>query len=107
MFAGRVVFLPVFACAALLWPGSVAVAADATLFIKARLVRCITQAERHTMCDSENLCCDLINGSQGPEATRVSYTLPPSSDAVWIGGRPANALLQKEKMRFSREGPDS
>lgn len=67
-----------------------AAAAEATLMIKVRLVRCITQNERKFMCDSENLCCEFIEGfdHEADVAERHANRLQPSDASIWISDAP-------------------
>jgi len=37
-----------------------ACAAEALFPIKVTLIRCVTQAERVNMCDTRQMCCDLV-----------------------------------------------
>jgi hypothetical protein len=64
-------------------------AVDATLTIKVRLVKCISPLERRTMCSSENLCCEFIDGfaATTPRQERLetlAMSSVPRADAIWI-----------------------
>lgn len=68
-------------------PIQAARAAEATLSIKVRLVRCITQKERQNMCDSESLCCNLIEYFAESEKEKdIRLALAPSPNSIWISG---------------------
>ena len=77
------------------WPLHLAAAAEATLMIKARLVRCVSQNERKFMCDSESLCCEFIDGfdEDAAEAERLTSRLIPTTASIWISAA-APALSQ-------------
>jgi len=51
-------------------------AAEDSLPIKARIVRCVTQQERAAMCASESLCCALLDNLIADQNTT---TTEPSS----------------------------
>ena len=81
---------------ALLASVSSAWAADDTLQIKVRLVRCVTPDERLYFCGDEGLCCDYLEPdmisreplSEGPQAgATVLKTYPdpaPEKRFVWL-----------------------
>lgn len=76
---------------ALMAQAGTARAVDATLNIKVRLVKCISQQERRTMCSSEDLCCHYVDGpvsgfspAPGQQLGRLETPSVPSPDAIWI-----------------------
>ncbi|HEY8190893.1 MAG TPA: hypothetical protein VIG74_00610, partial [Alphaproteobacteria bacterium] len=97
MFEGQarrkaVLFSFIFA-AMLMAQAGTARAVDATLNIKVRLVKCVSQQERRAMCSSENLCCQYVNGPisgffRVPDQQLSSLETPsvPSPNAIWISG---------------------
>lgn len=79
-----------------------AMAADAVLPIKARFFRCITQEERRSACDHEDICCQYLDDPQALAANAQDSTFvllqlypdpaPRNGGALWMRSLSQQAL---------------
>lgn len=72
-----------------------AFSAEASFNIRVRLVRCVSEEERRTMCQTENMCCEYINSGDfaaydndpsidEPIYVTLNTFAPPSESNIWM-----------------------